>query len=264
MAVIDLVGIRFVRGEHTLLSDVSWTIDPGQHWALLGANGSGKTTLLKIITGYEWPSDGLVYVLGEKFGECNLPELRKTIGWVSSVLQQDIPERDSALSIVVSGLEASLGLYREFSEEEFRRGRRILESVGGGSIADRKFQTLSQGERQRVLIARAMINNPKVLILDEPCSGLDPASRENFLNDLARLTRCSDAPAIVLVTHHIEEIQPWINHVMVIKNGRSLASGETSKILTDTILSRTFECPCRVDRINNRYFLRLTDDAVSD
>jgi iron complex transport system ATP-binding protein len=259
MSVIDLADISYVRGKHTILSDLSWTIETGQNWALLGANGSGKTTLLRIITGYEWPSEGTVSVLGEKFGECNLPLLRKTIGWVSSALGQDVPENDSSLSIVVSGLDASLGLYREYSEEEFSRGRRSLESLGGGTILDQPFRTLSQGERQRVLIARSLINNPKVLILDEPCTGLDPAARENFLDDLGCLTTCKNAPAIIFVTHHIEEIGPWINRVMVVKHGKSLVAGETSKVLTCDVLSQAFEHSCRVERFNDRYFLRLTD-----
>jgi iron complex transport system ATP-binding protein len=259
MSVIELVDIKFIRGKQTILSDVSWTIKAGEHWALLGANGSGKTTLLKIITGYEWPSEGSVCVLGETFGQCNLPALRKAIGWVSSVLQQDIPEMDSVLSIVVSGLEASLGLYREFTDQEFKKGREILEALGCSAIADQKFRTLSQGERQRVLIARALINEPKVLILDEPCSGLDPASREKFLTDLAKLTKRPDAPSIVLVTHHIEEIGSWINRVMVIKQGKSLAAGETQKVLTREVLAQAFEHPCQVDRVDNRYFLRLTE-----
>jgi iron complex transport system ATP-binding protein len=173
-----------------------------------------------------------------------LPALRKAIGWVSSALQHDIPEMDSVLSIVVSGLEASLGLYREFTDQEFEHGRHVLNALGCSAIADHKFRFLSQSERQRVLIARALINKPKVLILDEPCSGLDPAARENFLADLAKLTKHPEAPAIILVTHHIEEIGPWINRVMVIKHGQSLAAGDTQTVLTREVLAQAFEHPC--------------------
>jgi iron complex transport system ATP-binding protein len=263
MSVIALKDIRFVRDEKTILDRVCWTIRPGEHWAMLGPNGSGKTSLLKIVTGYEWPSEGEVSVLGKTFGRCNLPQLRKSIGWVSSTLDRDVPKSDTAINIVASGIEASLGLYRDFSKTEFARARKLMAGLNCLHVANQQFHTLSQGERQRVLITRALINRPKILILDEPCASLDPATRDRFLTDLAKLSRHPNAPAMVFVTHHIEEIGTWINRVMVIKDGRTLASGKTADVLTDAVLSHAFGCPCEVEMHNQRYYLRMVA-AIND
>jgi iron complex transport system ATP-binding protein len=257
MSVIELRDISFVRGGKKILDRVSWTVEAGEHWALLGANGSGKTTLLKVVTGYEWPTDGEVSVLGETFGACNLPLLRKTIGWVSMSLEHDVPAVDTGLAIVTSGLEASLGLYREFTGEEYELAKRLLKNLGCEHIADQQYFKMSQGERQRVLIARALINRPKMLILDEPCTGLDPAARERFLLDLANLAKHPQAPAMVFVTHHIEEIGSWVNRVMVIKEGQTLASGKTTEVLTDGVMSHAFNCPCEVKKQGKRYRLQI-------
>jgi iron complex transport system ATP-binding protein len=258
MAVIDLQDITFVRGERKILDRITWSIERGQHWALLGANGSGKTTLLKIVTGYEWPTEGTVKVLGCQYGDCNLPQLRKTFGWVSCALQHDVPEFDSALDIVTSGFEASLGLYREFTETEIQTARQTLTLLGGSDFARQPYYKLSQGEQQRVLIARALVNKPHPLILDEPCSGLDPAARESFLADLGQLIAHPDAPTIIYVTHHIEEIAPWISHVMALKAGQTLTAGKTRDTLTTATLSQAFGHPCSVEHHNARYYLRIS------
>ncbi len=260
MPVVRLDNITVRRGDRTILHEVSWAIDQGQHWALLGANGAGKTTLLKIITGYEWVTQGTVEVLGRVFGECNIPALRKSIGWVSSALEHDLPERDAALEIVASGIEASMGLYRDFTAAEFRQAHEALRSVACESAARQRYGTLSQGEKQRVVIARAIVNRPALLILDEPCAGLDPAAREAFLRDLGGLAKHPDAPAMILVTHHIEEIGPWITHVLAIRDGRLLAAGRKDDVLTGPVLGDTFGCPCSVERDGPRYYLRLGQD----
>jgi iron complex transport system ATP-binding protein len=262
MSVIHLQDITFVRGERKILDRVTWSIERGRHWALLGANGSGKTTLLKIITGYEWPTEGSVQVLGYQYGDCNLPQLRKAFGWVSSALEHDVPEFDCALDIVTSGFEASLGLYRDFSESEIETAHRTLALLGGSEFFRQPYHKLSQGEQQRVLIARALVNKPHLLILDEPCSGLDPAARESFLTDLGQLIGHPDAPTIIYVTHHIEEIAPWVRQVMILKDGKSLTTGNTQDTLTAPWLSDAFGHACHVDRHNSRYYLRM--DAGTD
>jgi iron complex transport system ATP-binding protein len=253
--IVKLKNVRFERSGRAILDDVSWAIEQGQHWALLGANGSGKTTLLKIITGYEWPTDGTVEVFSQRYGDCNLRELRKHIGWVSTAIENKLPQDDSAVEIVASGLDASVGLYRDFSENELKLAQDSLAKVNAQNCAQQTFGTLSQGEQQRVLIARALINRPSLLILDEPCVGLDPAAKERFLADLSRLASHEDAPTMVIVTHHIEEIDPWISWVMVLKNGEVLASGRKTEVLTTVTLSRAFGMDMLVKREGLRYYI---------
>jgi len=259
MDVVCLQNITFQRKGCTILSDVSWRIRRGEHWALLGANGSGKTSLLKIVAGYEWPTRGTVTVLGRRFGECNLPQLRKTIGWVSSALEHRIPPRDRAWDVVASGMDASLGLYRDLNDKEVRRVLAALAATGAESHADQAYGTLSQGEQQRILIARALVNRPALLILDEPCVGLDPSAREVFLGDLARLAQDGGAPTMVLVTHHIEEIGDWIGQALVLKSGRVLTQGPTQEVVTADVLGEALSARCHVERIGTRYYMRVMD-----
>ncbi len=256
MNAVELRHITFVRKGRRILDRVSWTIRQGEHWALIGANGSGKTSLLKIVTGYEWASEGTVTVLGRIFGECDIRELRKTIGWVSSSLESRLPQEDTALSIVESGLEATLGVYRRYSEAEGILAREALAALGIEHLPERTFGVMSQGEQQRVLIARALICKPALLVLDEPCAGLDPHARGVFLEDLGRLAMREDAPTMLLVTHHIEEIGPWISKVCALGEGRVVAQGAPKELLSADVLSKTFSMACRVDFDGERYWLR--------
>ncbi len=263
MTIIELLHVRLVRGEISILSDISWRVEKGQNWALLGANGSGKTTLLKVVTGYEWPTLGEVTVLRQKYGECNLPELRKAVGWVSTAIENRLPERESALGVVASGFFASIGLYQEPTSDQLRRARQALQHVGAGHISNRPFGLLSQGEKQRVLIARSLVNEPPLLLLDEPCAGLDPVARESLLADLEQLAASARVPAVVLVTHHVEEIGPWIGYVLVLKNGSILAAGPKQEVLTGPILSDAFGCCCEVESEAHRYRLRVVGKCPS-
>ena len=256
-AVVELEHVCFCRKEREILSDVSWKIEPGQHWALLGANGSGKTSLLKILTGYAWPTFGTVRVLGERFGACDVPKLRKVIGWVSSAMTQRLPAQDKSIDVVVSGLDASLGLYRHITPEEKTKSLEVLKQLRVEAIAEQSYGTLSQGEMQKVLIARALVCEPKLLILDEPCIGLDPAARQRFMNDLAVLAKQEDAPTMILVTHHIEEIDPWIRNVLLLKNGKVLASGTPDETITNRQMSELFDYPCSVFRQGDEFLLRV-------
>lgn len=255
--VLRLENIRFVRHNRAILEGVSWTVQTGEHWALLGANGSGKTSLLKIVTGYEWATEGTIDVLGNRFGETDVRALRRHVGWVSSSIEQCLPPYDSAVEIVLSGLDASLGLYRPFDNTEKTAALAALDSVGAGDLARARFGVLSQGEQQRVLIARALAAKPALLLLDEPCAGLDPAARHRFLADLAVLAASQQAPALVLVTHHIEEIGQWINRVLVLAKGTVLASGAPEQALTTEVLSRAFSAPCTVQSRKDGYRLEV-------
>lgn len=248
---LDAITLR--RNGRTLLDDVSWRLDEGEHAVLLGANGSGKTTLLKVLCGYEWPSAGAVTVLGERFGETHLPTLRKRIGWASSALAHRFVEAAIPRDIVVTGLEATLAQFRDYTEEEYALADAALERLGIGEFTHTAWGFLSQGERQRVMIARAMVAQPGLLILDEPCAGLDPLAREVFLDDIGRVLARPGAPTLILVTHHIEEVRPYIRRALALAGGRTVAEGGAAEVLNSEVLSRTFGTGCRVARDGDTY-----------
>lgn len=254
-AAVSLAGVDFVRNTRRILENVTWRIAQGEHWGLLGANGSGKTTLLKIVTGYEWPTRGEVCVLGQRFGQCDIRELRKLIGWVSTALEQRVPPRLSASRVVASGIDASIGTYRDFTSEEESRVCTALAAVNAMMVGEQAFGLLSQGEQQRVLIARALVAQPKLLILDEPCAGLDPTARHRFLDDMGALASASAAPTMILVTHHIEEIRPWIDRVLALRSGSVIAEGSRADVLSGSVLSRVFDTDCHVHEANGEYHL---------
>ena len=247
-SVIELADVTFCRASRTILDSLSWRIDSDQHWALLGANGSGKTTLLKIITGYEWPTTGKVRVLGNSFGQCSLPQLRKTVGYVTNSITEKLPGKDTSIEVVLSGIAASFGLYRQFTDSEIDSALQTLEMVSSADFANQTFETLSQGEKQRILIARALVSQPELLILDEPCVGLDPAARDTFLADIANLTKQQNSPRIILVTHHIEEIGDWITHIHLLKDGKTLGMGPADDMLRSQTLTDLFDCQCDVEQ----------------
>ena len=250
----------FRRDGVEILHEVRWTISKGEHWVLLGPNGSGKTSLLRILAAYEWPSQGDVEVLGEKFGRFDLRELRKRIGLVCAALAPRFPDWDDARSIVLSGIDAAIGRSRKFSPDEERRALAALEALAAAHIARRPFGALSEGERQRVLIARAFLPAPALLVLDEPCEGLDPLARERLLEDLARFAARPGAPTMVLVTHHLEEIPPFVSHAMILANGGVVATGPVEEVVTTAHLSRAFGVPCEVKvEPSRRYSLRFRE-----
>lgn len=254
LAVSDLT-IR--RGATIILDSVSWTVRRGEHWVILGANGSGKTSLLGALTGYLSPTAGEIEVLGETFGASDWRELRKRIGIVSSSVRQMMADHEPALTTVVSGKYAMIDYWGRPSRADRMVARRILRQVEAEYLAERPWLVLSQGERQRVLIGRALMARPRLLILDEPCAGLDPVAREHFLAFMERLGRQRGAPALVFVTHHVEEIVPVFSHALLLRAGRVLASGTRRATLTTERLSATFDAPLRVAGSGGRYVLRL-------
>lgn len=255
--IIRLDNITWRREDKHILSDVSWTISQGEHWALLGLNGSGKTSILNIINGYNWPTTGQVEVLGHKFGEYDLRLLRQEIGWVSSSLQERLYGYDRAINIVVSGKYASIGLYTEPLEEDFQEARKHLASLQADNLADRIYMTLSQGEKQKILIARALMSQPKLLILDEPCSGLDIFARENLLRTIDQLGREEKGPTLIYVTHHIEEIMPIFDKALLLKKGTVHSQGESQSLLTSDNLTDFFGGPVEVDQRDGRSWLKV-------
>ncbi|MDB6028259.1 MAG: transporter [Verrucomicrobiales bacterium] len=222
---------------------------------MLGANGSGKTSLLSALTGYLMPTAGDIEVLGEKFGESDWRELRQNIGLVSSSVRQMMCEEEPAFETVVSGKWAMIDLWRKVSKADRTRALRILKQIECDYLKDRPWMFLSQGERQRILIGRALMAKPTILILDEPCAGLDPVAREHFLQFLQRLGSSRNAPTLILVTHHVEEIMPVFTNALLLKNGEVFASGKKTAALKSKDLSAIFGANIRLSQSNNRYQL---------
>ena len=259
--VLRVQGLRVVRGRDVILDGIDWRVERGQHWVILGANGSGKTSLLSALTAYLTPSAGTVEMLGATYGRTDWRELRRRVGLVSSSIRQMIADDATALEIVAAGPDAVLNPSRRFTPAERRRALAALGRVEAAAIAERPWGVLSQGERQRVLIGRALLPAPPLLILDEPCAGLDPVARERFVRFLDRLGHRRRGPALVLVTHHVEEIAPAFTHALLLRAGRVLAAGEKPRVLTTVRLSETFGAPLRLRRDRQGgYKLRLVQD----
>lgn len=259
--ILSVTDLSIRRGRTTILRDLAWQVVRGEHWVILGANGSGKTSLLSALTGYLMPTSGEISVLGETYGESDWRELRQRVGLVSSSVRQMMADDEPALLTVASGRYAMIDFWDTPKPADCRAAKRLLQQVEAGYLAERPWRVLSQGERQRVLIARALMASPALLILDEPCAGLDPAAREQFLQFLQRLGRKRNAPTLVLVTHHVEEIMPVFTHVLLLKNGRVLASGRKPPLLTSALLSETFAAAARVQRQAQRYTMRIAPKA---
>ena len=255
--VLAVEGLRIQRGEIVILDDLSWRVEPGQHWAILGPNGSGKTSLLKALSGYFMPTAGAITVLGGIYGRTDWRDLRLRIGLVSSFIRQMIEEGEPSLNAVISGKYAMVNLWGKVTAGDRRLALRILGQVECAPLAARPWQYLSQGERQRVLIGRALMAKPRLLILDEPCAGLDPLAREHFLRFLERLGSRKGAPTLVLVAHHVEEIMPVFSHVLILKEGRVLAAGKKNETLTSRLLSEAFGARMTVRRSGGRFTLSV-------
>jgi iron complex transport system ATP-binding protein len=256
--ILEVSRLSIQREGTRILDDVDWRVERGQHWVVLGANGSGKTSLLSALTGYFMPTDGEISVLGQTFGQTDWRDLRRHIGIVSSSIRQLMADTEPALESVVSGKYAMIDYWGRVSRADRARGMRLLRQVECAYLAERPWLFLSQGERQRILIGRALMASPRLLILDEPCAGLDPAAREHFLQFLERLGRQPHAPTLVLVTHHVEEIMPVFSHVLILKSGRVLASGKKSAALTPQNLSSAFGASVKLTRKQARYTLTIT------
>jgi iron complex transport system ATP-binding protein len=231
---------------------------------VLGANGSGKTCLFGALTGYLTPSSGEITVLGEKYGASDWRELRKRIGFVSSSIRQMIPDHEPAMLTVISGKYAMVDYWGAVRKTDRQDAERILRQVDAGNLATRAWGVLSQGERQRVLIGRALIAKPALLILDEPCAGLDPFAREQFLGFLQQLGLRRSAPALVLVTHHVEEIMPVFTRALLLRNGAVIAAGAKRTVLTSQNLSRAFDANMELTNRAERYALRLRAKTAAD
>jgi iron complex transport system ATP-binding protein len=256
-AVLSLTGVAVVRDRATLLSDVDWTVREGERWVVLGPNGAGKTTLMQVASAGLFPTRGRVELLGEVFGSVDLSELRTRVGISSAALGDRIPAHERALDVVVTASYGVLGRWQEaYDAADTGRAEELLARVGLRAFADRRFGTLSEGERKRVMLARALMTDPELLLLDEPAAGLDLGAREALLRLLTRLASDPGSPPTVLVTHHPEEMPVGTTHALLLARGRTVAAGPVDEVVTGPLLSRAFGLPLVVESREGRFTAR--------
>ena len=255
--VLEFADVTVKRGQATLLEGIDWTVEEDERWVILGPNGAGKTTLLQVAAAQIHPTSGVAAVLGEVLGTVDVFDLRPRIGLTSVALADRIPRDERVSDVVVSASYSVLGRWREhYDELDHERARDLLVEVGAGELGDRTFGTLSEGERKRVQIARALMTDPELLLLDEPAAGLDLGGREDLVSTLSVLAMDELSPATVLVSHHVEEIPPGFTHAMLLRRGRVVASGPIEHVLTAEIISATFGMPLQLRHEDGRWAAR--------
>ncbi|WP_349827883.1 ABC transporter ATP-binding protein [Brevibacterium litoralis] len=258
--VLDLHDVRVRRGQNHLLDGLDLHVEEGQHWAVLGRNGAGKTTLLEIAAGRMHPSSGTAKILEETMGKIDVFELRPRIGYASANLAAQIPRAEKVSDVVLTAAYGVQGRWtEEYEPEDLDRVQDLLSAFGVGDMADRAFGTLSEGERKRVQIARALMTDPELLLLDEPASGLDLGGREELVQALGEILGGAWAPTTLMVTHHVEEIPAGVTHVLLIRDGKTVAAGPIAQTLTAEKLTETFGMPIVLDRSEDgRYTARAS------
>jgi iron complex transport system ATP-binding protein len=254
-AVVSMSDVSLVLDGKRVLSHVDWEVRPGENWVVIGPNGAGKTSLLSIINGYRWPSSGEVSVLGRRFGEADLRELRTVTGLVSSFLDWMIAVDEKVIELVVSGKFGSTRMWSRVKAADVARARSLLRQVGCLEHAGKTLGELSQGERQKVAIARALMARPRLLVLDEPCEGLDIASRESFLGGLVPLLSRKGGPSFIEVTHRTEDVPPGFTHALLLSRGRVVASGRIGDTLTSAHLTECLGTEVELKRWGERYYM---------
>ena len=262
MTAAPSIPLRFAsvdldRPGLSVLSGVDWVVGADERWVVLGPNGSGKTTLFELASGYLHPTRGEVDILGARLGRVDVRKLRERIGLVSSSLVKKLVQEISAVDVVVSGRHGALEpWWQPYTDDERARARKLLGDAGFARVADRRFGFLSDGERQQVILARALMNDPELLLLDEPAAGLDVGGRERLVGYLGRLAGLADHPATVMITHHVEEIPAGFTHALLLRNGRTVAAGPLEEVLTGPRLSETFGLRLALDGSGGRWTCR--------
>ncbi|MCZ0913949.1 ABC transporter ATP-binding protein [Gordonia amicalis] len=255
--LIDFRDVAIVRGGKTLVGPLSWQVELDERWVIIGPNGAGKTTLLRLAGAELHPTSGTAFVLNEKLGRIEIRELATRIGVASPALVDRVPDSEVVSDVVISAGYAVLGRWREAYDEMDRdQAVESLESMGAEHLAERTFGTLSEGERKRVIISRALMTDPELLLLDEPAAGLDLGGREELVDRLATLAADPDAPAIVLITHHVEEIPEGFTHALILSEGGVVAQGLLEEVLTSENLTAAFRQQIILDKVEGRYFAR--------
>jgi iron complex transport system ATP-binding protein len=255
--VLQFAGVTVRRGEAVLLDEIDWTVEEDERWVVLGPNGAGKTTLVQVASAQIHPTAGVAGVLNEVLGAVDVFELRPRIGLTSAALAERIPRQELVRDVVVSASYSVIGRWREqYDDLDHERAAGLMSELGVGRLAERTFGTLSEGERKRVQIARALMTDPELLILDEPAAGLDLGGREDLVSTLSVLAMDGVAPAIVLVSHHVEEIPPGFTHVLMLREGKVVVAGPLDHVMTEENLSRTFGMPLVVQHEAGRWAAR--------
>jgi iron complex transport system ATP-binding protein len=256
-AVLEFADLTVRRGDSTLLDGVDWAVEEDERWVVLGPNGAGKTTLLQVAAAQIHPTGGVAGILGEVLGTVDVFELRPRIGLTSAALAERVPRSERVADVVVSASYGVMGRWREvYDDLDHDRARDLLVEVGAARLADRTFGTLSEGERKRVQIARALMTDPELLLLDEPAAGLDLGGREDLVSTLSVLALDADSPATVLVSHHVEEIPPGFTHALLLRQGKVVAQGPLERVVTAEALSETFGMPLQLTEADGRYAAR--------
>ncbi|SEN02263.1 ABC transporter ATP-binding protein [Cryobacterium sp. TMT1-3] len=255
--VLHFTGVSVVRGGTTILDSVNWSVDDDQRWVILGPNGAGKTTLLQIAAAFMHPSSGQAEVLDETLGETDVFELRPRIGFASTAMARKVPGNEKVLDVVMTAAYSVTGRWNEEYETiDERRAQRVLQEWKLDHLADRKFGTLSDGEQKRVQIARSVMTDPEILLLDEPAASLDLGARESLLQLLSGFAQEPNSPAIIMVTHHVEEIPLGFTHVLLLAGGQVVSAGPIGEALTATALSETFGLNIELTETDGRYSAR--------
>lgn len=254
--VLEVSDLTYTRGR-PILKGISWRVEPGQHWAILGPNGCGKTSLINLITGYDFATSGSLRLGDSVFGDDDWREVRRRVGLVTNTLTTYLESGEPVIDVVSSGREAKLNLIEDPPASVRREAAKLLAGVGCSYLNGGLWGPLSQGEKQKVLICRALMARFQLLILDEPCAGLDPVAREHFLHWMQELAGQPQSPSLVMVTHHVEEILPAITHCLLLKDGQIYAAGTKASILKSQNLSVIYGAPVKLNRRGERYQLHL-------
>lgn len=259
-SILRVQDVSFIRGGRRILQDIDWQVEKGQHWCVLGPNGCGKTSLINLITGYDTATNGMIQIGEDTFGNSDWREVRRRIGLVTNTLTTFIESSEPVLHVIASGREAKLNLWEAPPALWKRQAAKLLEATGSAHLRKSLWGTLSQGERQKVLICRALMAQFQVLILDEPCAGLDPVARETFLAWMAEIATWPESPSLIMVTHHVEEILPCLTHVLMLKAGRIHAVGEKARMLTSANLSAIYGAEVKLTQRHQRYALSVISE----
>ncbi|MFC4653031.1 ABC transporter ATP-binding protein [Lactococcus nasutitermitis] len=255
MEILSFKNVNFMRNQKSILSDINWQVNQGENWVILGLNGSGKSSLIKLIMAENWKTSGELTVLGTRFGKDQIPALRQQISIVGSFIAERFNGNSHAENLVYTGKFNSSMLYKPFTDQELDEARELMHQVGASDLIGRIYGTLSQGEKQLLLIARSLILHPNILILDEATNGLDLFAKENLLEKLHDITTMKNAPTLLYITHHPDEITEDFNKILLLRDGKIIQSGDKSSILTEQSLTNFYQKPIQIEKINKKYFV---------